>query len=137
MTSTIRERCSSISKKDLVDYLLILFSLISAGAFSGIVFGWAPLQLILQKENQYCFNGNIDSDCSEQKLHFSYIFTVSAFVVAFCALPSGLLLDHVGAPTTITLAFIFEVTGLILMAISDSHSFDAFIYAYALIGIQI
>ena len=65
--------------------------------FSGVIFGWSPLLLMLQKEGQFserCQPGVIS--CVEQSNAFNMIFTLGAFAVNMVALPEGLFLDRVG-----------------------------------------
>ncbi|CAH0475791.1 unnamed protein product [Peronospora belbahrii] len=50
------------------------------------------------------------------------------------ALPVGILLDRLGPRVTITVAAIIEVSGLTMLALSDSKTFDMFVPAYVLIA---
>ena len=92
-------------------------SLLSVLCFSGIIFGWAPLELMLLEEDQY----NYETTAVQlQKLNI--IFTVAQFLLSFASLPIGLLLDLVPKPLYFGVAGLCEITGLILFALSDSST---------------
>eukprot|EP00529_Nitzschia_sp_RCC80_P000029 CAMPEP_0113505690 /NCGR_PEP_ID=MMETSP0014_2-20120614/35467_1 /TAXON_ID=2857 /ORGANISM="Nitzschia sp." /LENGTH=553 /DNA_ID=CAMNT_0000401051 /DNA_START=71 /DNA_END=1733 /DNA_ORIENTATION=- /assembly_acc=CAM_ASM_000159 len=97
-------------------WVVNLLSCLSVFLFSGIIYGWAPLYLILVGEGQYsqvCTNtndlddntGSVDdvttttststsTSCPAQDLHLGKIFTLGQFLLNFASLPVGFLLDH-------------------------------------------
>lgn len=113
--------------------------------FSGILFGWAPLKLILLDEHQYdeyCNitnnNDSISIPCVQQLDRFNLIFTVAQFLLSFCSLPVGWFLDYASKPCHYVLAALFEISGLLLFATSNSttttrHN-DHFVLAYSLLA---
>jgi MFS transporter, LAT3 family, solute carrier family 43, member 3 len=123
-------------------------SLLSALLFTGIIFGWAPLKLILLREGQYqelcVFDssdnsntsntaavqddtvGNNKIPCVQQLDRFNRIFTLAQFALSFCSLPVGFFLDHTPSITFhYAIAAVFEVSGLILFGLSESSSIDS------------
>ncbi len=78
--------------------LLVGSCLLNSLCFSGIVFGWAPLQVMLSDEGQYadaCTGGG-SSACPERAEKFESIFATAAFLVNGISLPSGYFLDRFG-----------------------------------------
>ncbi|RLN48774.1 hypothetical protein BBJ29_008918 [Phytophthora kernoviae] len=103
---------------------------------TGLVFGWAPLLLLLQEEGQYhelCEDSSSPT-CVTQENRLNLIFAVASVAMNAGALPVGMLLDRVGPRVTIACAAIIEVSGLTLLALADSQQFDVFVPAYLLIA---
>ena len=123
---------------------LIFSSLINSALFSGIVFGWAPLQLMLQDEGQYAFLCGPDDVleasgmCPAQAARFSAIFACVAFLVNAISLVSGIFLDHFGGRAMATVAFVSNLSGLVLLAFADARSAgtrDWFLLGYSLLAV--
>ncbi|TDH65845.1 hypothetical protein CCR75_001353 [Bremia lactucae] len=115
---------------------LVLAVCLSDLLLTGLVFGWAPLLLLLQEEGQYhelCADPSA-STCVAQENRLNLIFAVASVVLNAGALPVGILLDMAGPRATIATAAIIEISGLTLLALADSQSFDVFVLAYALIA---
>ena len=108
--------------------------------FSGIIFGWAPLKLMLQREGQYaglCHSSmDLDSNnsdgattnastvgtttlCVKQMERYNRIFTSAQFFLSFASLPVGFFLDHASKVTHYLVAAVLEITGLVLVATAD------------------
>ena len=116
-------------------------SLISVFFFSGIIFGWAPLELMLLREGVYArssfaANATFLNDESgqqqpdEQQIQrLNAIFTIAQFLLSFASLPVGFLVDHAPKPLYFGCTAAFEVTGLFLFA------YDHFMSGYALISL--
>ena len=82
-------------------------SLLSVLLFSGIIFGWAPLEMLLLEEGQYgelCSDRSLSSSsspeevvgrtpCAEQSDRLDAMFTVAQFALSFSSLPVGFALD--------------------------------------------
>lgn len=61
------------------------------------IFGWAPLQLMLEEEGIYadeCKDGIVP--CPEQGIKLQRIYTVASCAFCFCVWPTGLVLDRCG-----------------------------------------
>ncbi|KAF1334868.1 hypothetical protein FI667_g1703, partial [Globisporangium splendens] len=129
---------------------LVVAVLASDLLLAGIVWGWAPLLLMLQDEKQYfelCTSDTDDSDssihsndssaptCDAQENKLNLVYAIASVVINAVALPVGFLLDRVGPKCSVAIAGCFEVPGLVLLALADSQTFDVFIPAYSLIAI--
>jgi MFS transporter, LAT3 family, solute carrier family 43, member 3 len=129
-----------------------ILALVSVFFFSGIIFGWAPLELLLLQEGQYsevCPIGGGDGDstdagggsnddndddddddsgtdsttsCAEQRNKLSFIFTMAQFTLSFSSLPVGFVLDKVSKSKFILLTALIEMIGLISFGLSESSS---------------
>uniref|UniRef100_K3WGI8 Major facilitator superfamily (MFS) profile domain-containing protein n=1 Tax=Globisporangium ultimum (strain ATCC 200006 / CBS 805.95 / DAOM BR144) TaxID=431595 RepID=K3WGI8_GLOUD len=111
---------------------------------TGLVFGWAPLLLMLQDEQQYVELCDFDSaefeddsvahTCVAQENKLNLMFAVASVTMNAGALPIGFFLDYAGPKIVITAAAVIEVSGLVLLAMADSQSFDVFLPAYTLLA---
>ncbi|OQS03396.1 hypothetical protein THRCLA_04301 [Thraustotheca clavata] len=129
------EKNNSIAAWALV--ALVLFSNLF---FAGFIFGWASLLILLQQENQYnelCDQVNSDTGrCAAQDSHLSIIYGFAQFALTFSSLPTGIILDKLGPKKMSGIIGIVITIAFVLLALSDSKSFDAFVYGYCLIGIS-
>ena len=79
--------------------------------FSGILFGWAPLKMILIREGQFrgtCAYNDPDP-CSNQLVEFNFIFTIAQFCLNLASLPVGFFLDYASKILHFTLAGLLTV----------------------------
>jgi hypothetical protein len=108
-------------------------ALLSTFCFSGIIFGWAPLKLLLQREGQY---DELRSPVLALE-QYNRIFTVAQFALSFASLPIGFFLDVSSKTVHFGLAALFEISGLILFGISDSKTSngDFFLVSYSLLAL--
>lgn len=124
---------------------LIISSLLNSGLFSGIIFGWAPLQLLLQDEGQYGYLCGPDDlkeasgMCPAQASKFASIFAQAAFLVNAVSLFSGMLLDWWGGRLMSFSAYICILLGLVAVGISDARTsegiYDWFALGYSFLAI--
>ncbi|KAL4144541.1 hypothetical protein PRNP1_013670 [Phytophthora ramorum] len=115
---------------------LVLAVCVSDLLLTGLVFGWAPLLLLLQEEGQYhelCSDPS-ESTCVAQENRLNLVFAVASVAMNAGALPVGMFLDRAGPRVTIAIAAIIEVSGLTMLALADSQTFDLFVPAYVLIA---
>lgn len=116
--------------------------------FSGIVFGWAPFKLMLQREGQYrglCLADDDDdaTPCVEQMVRFNRIFTAAQFFLSFASLPVGFFVDHASKVTHYVVAATLVVSGLLLLAhadyrmatLDDIPTLDNFLIGYTLLAL--
>lgn len=121
--------------------LLLIAVLLSAIMFSGLVFGWAPMLLLLEDEGQYTERCSVDGNqmdqgtCEAQENQLNFIYTMASFAVNAGALPVGVFLDYFGPTKTLMVAFGIEFVGLLLMAFSDSVAFDFFTAGYVCLAV--
>uniref|UniRef100_K3WGH7 Major facilitator superfamily (MFS) profile domain-containing protein n=1 Tax=Globisporangium ultimum (strain ATCC 200006 / CBS 805.95 / DAOM BR144) TaxID=431595 RepID=K3WGH7_GLOUD len=126
---------------------LVVVVLLSDLLFSGLVYGWAPLLLMLQDEQQYielCDHSNAlkpqndsspRSGCDAQENKLNLMFVVSVALMDGAALPLGFFLDYAGPKIAVAAAGVLEVAGLALLAFAQSQHFDVFVLAYTLIAV--
>jgi hypothetical protein len=142
-----QQRLSAASNARISTSLRILtnaMALLSTVFFSGIIFGWAPLKLLLQREGQYYddellateheFYPGVATTAAALK-QYNRIFTVAQFVLSFASLPIGFFLDVSSKTVHFGLAALFEIIGLILFGISDSKNGDYFLLSYSLLAL--
>lgn len=114
---------------------LVLVVLASDLLLTGLVFGWAPLLLLLQEEGQY---GELcepeESSCVAQENKLNLMFAVASVAMNAGALPIGIFLDYLGPRVATACAALVEITGIVLLALADSQTFDVFVPAYLLIA---
>ncbi|CAI5716974.1 unnamed protein product [Hyaloperonospora brassicae] len=115
---------------------LVLAVCVSDLLLTGLVFGWAPLLLLLEEEDQYAELCPVASEtmCSAQENRLNLMFAVASIAMNAGALPVGLVLDRVGPCVSTAVAAFVEVSGLSFLALSDSKTFDMFVPAYALVA---
>lgn len=129
------------------DIVLCAVSLTSVFFFSGIIFGWAPLQSMLIREGQYSelctrnsthlsllfdepsllIGKNETTACTAQSTQLDLVFTLASSALSLVSLPAGMFLDRHGPRAAICLSAMFTIGGLLLVAFSESKKFDAFI----------
>ena len=71
--------------------VLVIIAALQSVLTSGIVFGWAPLQLMLEEEGIY---GDVCPDgppCEEQAVKLDFMYTVATSTFCFCVWPTGLV----------------------------------------------
>ncbi|OQR82665.1 hypothetical protein ACHHYP_15682 [Achlya hypogyna] len=116
---------------------LVLCVLLSDILFAGLIFGWAPLLLLLQEEDQYgevCSARDANGRCADQDAKLNLMYAIATFAVNVISLPVGTMLDFVGPKRAIMVAAALEIPGLLLLGMADSKSFDVFVPAYLLLA---
>jgi MFS family permease len=114
---------------------LVICVLISDLFFTGLVFGWAPLLLMLQEEHQYSeLCAFPDMKCKAQENKLNLMFALASVAANIAALPVGMFLDYFGPKVAVGVAGVVEISGLLLMAYSESQSFDFFVQGYVLLA---
>ncbi|OQS03397.1 hypothetical protein THRCLA_21176 [Thraustotheca clavata] len=114
----------------------VLIVLVCDVLFSGVIYGWAPLALILQEEGQYqelCKNST--TRCSKQDTQLNLIYSVAAFLSAMISFPVGILLDQIGTKTTMLCAGLLQTSGFLLLGLADSKTFDVLVIAYSVLAV--
>ncbi|CAK4141126.1 unnamed protein product [Aphanomyces euteiches] len=115
---------------------LVVVVLVTDILYAGLIFGWAPMLLLLQEEDQY---GELclipDERCADQDSRLNMIYTIASVAVNISSLPVGCILDYFGPKYSIILAAMLEISGLFLMGAADSMTFDVFLPAYTLCAV--
>jgi len=119
---------------------LILADLLSVFLFSGIIFGWAPLNEILIKEGFYhelCPPGSTEP-CQEQRTALNRAFTLATTAVSIAALPGGSFVDACGPMVGVMVAGLLNIVGLIGIAMCQqigSIHFDVFLVSFVVVAV--
>ncbi|KDO24627.1 hypothetical protein SPRG_10159 [Saprolegnia parasitica CBS 223.65] len=116
----------------------VLFVLLSDILFSGVIYGWAPLALMLQEEDQYgelCLGVRDGVRCSDQDTQLNLVYAVATFLSSMISLPVGMLMDRIGPKYTILVAGVLQTTGLFFLGAADSKTLDVFVPAYATLAV--
>jgi MFS family permease len=114
-------------------YFLLTMTLAADLTFTGVIFGWPPLQLVWERESLYaeqCTTAGEAMPCAAMKNRLNLMYTIAATCAVLATLPNGAFLDRFGPRATSALAACFAVIGSLLLAFSDSapdRSFDGFI----------
>jgi len=114
---------------DSLRFITNALSLGSVVCFSGIIFGWAPLELMLFREAQEQHEQQDQNYPQQQMQHFNAIFTVAQFLLSFSSLPVGFLVDHAPKPIYFGVTAILQVAGLVLFA------YDIMMLGYAFMAL--
>ncbi|KAJ0411786.1 hypothetical protein ATCC90586_006745 [Pythium insidiosum] len=124
---------------------LVVVVLLSDLLFTGIVFGWAPMLLLLLEDEQFhelCVDGEpgdggdgLLAPCAAQENRLNLIFALAAVTTNAASLPVGVFLDRCGPTVTTVVAGVVEVSALLLLAVADSREFDVFVPAYILLAL--
>ena len=114
--------------------ILIIMVCINLGCFGGIIFGWPPLLLIFQREDQYNELCTVDG-CSEQENALNWMYVLGCSVINLCAFPLGILLDMIGPKWLSIMGAGTAAVGFFCMAVSDSATLDYFPLGISLIAI--
>jgi MFS transporter, LAT3 family, solute carrier family 43, member 3 len=113
-------------------------ALFSCFLLTGIIFGWAPLKLILLREGQYHEYCSSDSDsdvCVAQLDHYNVIFTMAQFSLSFGSLFVGILMDYASKARLYVIVALIQVSGLVLFGLSQSSTLDYFAIGYILLAV--
>lgn len=156
------EEASSLSNS--LRWTTNVLALTATFSFSGIIFGWAPLELILLREGQYgglCVASNknggdvgvgaalefdIDATlsatgaplCSEQTNSLAGMFTAGQFFLNFFSFFVGMALDYLPKSLLYFICAVVEITGLVLLGLSETTGDtprDYFYISYSLLAI--
>eukprot|EP00301_Raphidiophrys_heterophryoidea_P004273 c11866_g1_i1.p1 GENE.c11866_g1_i1~~c11866_g1_i1.p1 ORF type:complete len:505 (-),score=99.10 c11866_g1_i1:745-2259(-) len=103
--------------------------------FSGFVFGWPPLVVMLQNEGVFAEGcPPAPATCSGQQNKLSLMFSIASTLNGVGSLLSGVIVDTLGPVFTIFLDAILELGGFILFALAPKNG-PIIMVAFALLGI--
>ena len=116
--------------------LTVFFLLTDVLLTTGVIFGWAGLERQLIAEGQFhslCPAGTTGT-CAAQLNALSVIAIVAFNVANIATVVHGLTLDRYGVRSNSVVGGLLFTLGMLLLSVSDSQSFNAFIPAYTFIG---
>lgn len=103
----------------------------------GLVQGWGPIHEMLSNEGQFaelCPDRKCPEDGSPQEEALQNIVNTSFIALSLSSVVFGLSVDWIGPRLTASLGLLLSIAGNLLMAFSDSASFDAFLPGFGLIA---
>jgi len=119
---------------------LVIFGIFSALTTSGIIFGFQALKSILIENKVYfelCEKNETEGEitqCNEQILKFSLMFSLASTATNAFSLPIGFILDKYGPRTSCCIGSILFFFGCLLFGLS-SPSFNGYLVGFLLLGI--
>jgi len=116
--------------------MLVLFAALISLLTSGLIFGWPPLLLLLNKDGVYselCADPN--AECPEREGRLTAIYTAGSSCFALTVWPMGAVMDYMGPRFSATLGSGLMLAATLLISISDSQGFDAFLLGFILMSI--
>lgn len=138
-------------------YSLIFVQILCAALFSGILFGWAPFQLIMINEGLYsCSNDESGSNggdpnetttqggsstptdddvCLSQQTNLNMLFTIATSTFTVSSLFIGMFVDHYGPTLTVIMNGIVVSSSLFLIGFSPVKDEGLFILIALLLGL--
>ncbi|ETW05002.1 hypothetical protein H310_04066 [Aphanomyces invadans] len=133
--STLRDRDEPVRP---LAWALVVVVFLSDILYAGLIFGWAPLLLLLHEEDQYgelCQGATSATRCSAQDSRLNMVYAIASVATNISSLPVGCMLDYFGPKCSIAVAAVFEISGLFLLGAADSKTFDVFLIAYTFLAI--
>jgi MFS family permease len=108
--------------------VLLLFLLLCVFLFSGVVFGFAPLMLLLAREGVYSeLCGSLETPCAAQEARLNLCFVLATVALNLASFPLGIFLDRFGQRSSLAASAVLSVGGSLGLAFSDSVRLDLFI----------
>eukprot|EP00928_Gymnodinium_smaydae_P027867 TRINITY_DN21410_c0_g1_i1.p1 TRINITY_DN21410_c0_g1~~TRINITY_DN21410_c0_g1_i1.p1 ORF type:complete len:488 (-),score=31.36 TRINITY_DN21410_c0_g1_i1:235-1662(-) len=103
--------------------------------FSGIVFGWAPIQLLLEDDAVYSSLCSAQEPlCAARVSRLILMYTVGSTGAVIGGAPCGFMVDVIGPLFCSLMSGVVVTAGIVLVALSDEHTFDGFLIGSFLIG---
>ena len=101
---------------------------------AGVMYGWAGLQRQLIREGQFSSGCPALGQCSSQDYQLGLIPIVAFNLANLATVVHGFTLDRFGVRANAVSGGLLFTLGMLLLSVSDSASFNAFIPAYTLLG---
>lgn len=119
--------------------LLIVADLLSVFLFSGVIFGWAPLNDMLLKEGFYADQcKDVPAPCEAQRTALNRAFTLASTAVSIAALPGGSFVDACGPMLASAVAGALNLIGLAGIALCKhygSDHLDVFLISFVVLAV--
>lgn len=113
--------------------IAFIHSLLSAG----VVYGWSSLLVTLKQDGEYeerCSSSD-PAPCVAQELALNTIFVTGAFAVSGGSVAISPIMDKFGPRALALTGTLLQSLGFVLLGLSSSRTFLAFLPAYAAIGL--
>jgi len=121
---------------DRWSWVVVLLALLANFLFSGIIFGWASLQLLFEEDGVYrglCPAGT-SPRCASRIARLVLLYTLGSTANVLGGTPSGFLVDWAGPRVCNVLCGTAVSCSLLLMGISQEGGIDAFGVGSVLMG---
>lgn len=117
-------------------WCVVVLNLVLLFLFSGTIFGWAPLQLLLEDEGIYgdMCSATEASTCESRADRFLFLYSLGSTAAVLSASPSGFLIDRLGPAPCCVLSAVLETGGILLLGLSNDKGFDAFGVGCVMVG---
>ncbi|CAM9280195.1 unnamed protein product, partial [Ectocarpus fasciculatus] len=122
-----------------VQGLFVLCMLVNC-LYAGVLFGWAPLQLLLIKDGVFAdrceagFDTSGGESCDAQLELINLLYTVGSTASIVGSVASGFVLDNYGFLANCCTAGLFSFSGFLLFALSPSYSLILLLLSVIFIG---
>lgn len=106
-----------------VKLALVILTELSSLLYSGTVFGWAPMLLVLRGEGLFvelCDGSEKEEWCDAQKERLGLIFTVAAVIYSASGFFVGAFIDRFGPSSCILLATVLSLAGFYFFGLYTS-----------------
>jgi MFS transporter, LAT3 family, solute carrier family 43, member 3 len=112
-----------LKPEGLPELLAVASTMLGILLFSGVIFGWAPLQVLLEEDGVYLDLCPKDNPlCNERLSRLIFLFTVgSTSSMVFCV-AAGFLIDRAGPFVNSVLSGLITASGLFLIGAAPASS---------------
>jgi len=125
----------------LIRQSLCVVGILTTLSCSGVIFGWPNLQVMLTDEQVFACNsqGNDSQqeniECNAQNLRLSAMYTVGSMACLVSSLPSGILLDYLGAVTAASLGVLSLMIASLCFVGASAENTDPYFIGMIFLGI--
>lgn len=116
-------------------WLIVLMAAFVSILASGVVFGWASLELTLIDIGVYNYKCGGLHQCPAQQEQLDLVYTYSCCAFNMAYLPAGIILDRFGPKFTSSIGAIIITVGSILFSLSSAPYFDTTLPGFMMISI--
>ena len=119
---------------------LVIFSALYTVLYSGAIFGWGPMQLMLEDDGAFenkCSTTNEDGEypCDQQTILLTQVFFVATLMSLFSPL-LGYLSDRIGALFLMQLLTVFTLLGIAIVMIgSATETYQLLYVGFSFLGL--
>jgi hypothetical protein len=117
---------------------LVVFSALYTVFYSGALFGWGPMQLMLEDDGAFgakCSTNEKEYPCGQQTILLSQVFFVATLMSLFSPL-LGYLSDSIGALFLMQLLTLFTLLGIAIVMIgSATETYQLLFVGFSFIGL--
>jgi hypothetical protein len=117
---------------------LVVFSALYTVFYSGALFGWGPMQLMLEDDGAFgakCSTNEEEYPCGQQTILLSQVFFVATLMSLFSPL-LGYLSDSIGALFLMQLLTLFTLLGIAIVMIgSATDTYQLLFIGFSFIGL--